>query len=165
MQERLQVKEGIGMEASEMKTPDKKTQDVGAQDKKTPEELLKQAMKTLEQYVNDFASAAGESEGYGEDLWERISKSGGLLQELAYYHDYGNFLCKYQVAGYTLADVLVWQVDHFKAYLDRPLEMHRYHKEKLLLSAFDIMLQMEQNPEKYVDKMTSETGTDFVDKY
>ena len=148
------------MEANEMKTQDMKTKDV-----KTQEALLKQAMRTLEQYVKDLAAAAGESASYGADLWERISKSGSLLQELAYYHDYGNFLCKYQVAGYTLVDVLVWQVDHFKAYLDRPLEMNRYHKEKLLLSAFDIMLQMEQDPEKYVDKMSSETGTDFVDKY
>ena len=129
------------------------------------EQLLAKAMETLEHYVQDLASAAGEGEDYGADLWERLRRSSGLLQELAYYHDYGNFLCKYQVAGYTLADVLVWQVDHFKAYLDRPLEMNRYQRERLLLSAFDIVLQMEENPEKYVSKMSSETGTDFVDKY
>ena len=124
----------------------------------THEELLEKAMATL-------AVAAGEGEEYGVALWERIKQSNGILQELAYYHDYGTFLCRYQVAGYTLADVLVWQVDHFKAYLDRPLEMNRYHKEKLVLAALDIMLQMEKDPQKYVDKMSSETGTDFVDKY
>lgn len=129
------------------------------------EALLAKAMETLEQFVRNLAVAAGEGEGYGKELWERIRKSEGLLQELAYYHDYGNFLCKYQVAGYTLADVLVWQVDHFKAYLDRPTEMNRYHREKLLLAAFDIMLQMEENPETYVNKMRSETGTDYVGKY
>lgn len=131
----------------------------------TQEELLAKAMETLENYVKDLAAAAGESESYGTNLWERIKNSGGILQELAYYHDYGTFLCKYEIAGYTLADILVWQVDHFKAYLDRPLEMNRYHKEKLVLAAFDIMLQMEKNPQVYIDKMSSETGTDFVDKY
>ena len=45
------------------------------------------------------------------------------------------------------------------------MEMNRYHKEKLVLAAFDIMLQMEKNPQVYIDKMSSETGTDFVDKY
>ena len=131
----------------------------------THEELLEKAMATLENFVRTLAVAAGEGEEYGVALWERIKQSNGILQELAYYHDYGTFLCRYQVAGYTLADVLVWQVDHFKAYLDRPLEMNRYHKEKLVLAALDIMLQMEKDPQKYVDKMSSETGTDFVDKY
>ena len=67
--------------------------------------------------------------------------------------------------GYTLADVLVWQVDHFKAYMDRPLEMNRYRRERLLLTALDILLQMEENPAPYIEKMKGETGTDFVDKF
>ena len=131
----------------------------------TKEQLLERALQTLEAYVKSLAENAGESEAYAIQLWERIRNSAGVLQELAYYHDYGKFLCKYQVAGYTLADILVWQVDHFKAYLDRPLEMNRYRQERLLLTAFDIMLQMEENPQPYIEKMSNETGTDFVDKY
>jgi len=131
----------------------------------TQEELLSKAMKTLEKYVVNLAVQAGETEDYGEELWERIQKSEGLLQELAYYHDFGKFLCKYRVAGYTLVDILVWQVDHFKAYLDRPADMNRYRQEKLLLTAFDIMLQMEVEPEPFARKMSSETGTDYVGKF
>ncbi len=131
----------------------------------TQEELLARAMKTLEDFVKQLAAQAGEEEGYGEKLWERIKNSKGILQELAYYHDYGKFLCKHEIAGYTLADILVWQVDHFKAYLDRPAEMNRYHQEKLLLTAFDIMLQMEEAPMPFVQKMSSETGTDYVGKF
>lgn len=127
--------------------------------------LEKAALKALRSYIYTLAEQAGESEEYAEGLWSRIEKSGGVLQELAYYHDYGKFLCRHQVAGYTLADILVWQVDHFKAYMDRPLDMNRYHSEKLLLSAFDIMLKMEENPAPYVSKMSSETGTDFVGKF
>lgn len=129
------------------------------------EEQLAAAMRTLENYVKTLAGQAGGTEDYGAELWERIRKSSGVLQELAYYHDYGKFLCRYQVAGYTLADILVWQVDHFKAYMDRPMDMNRYRRERLLLSAFDIMLQMEQDPTIFQEKMRSETGTDFVDKY
>ncbi len=131
----------------------------------TQQEQLAQAMETLHQYIGNLSVYAGESEDYAEDLWKRISKSNGLLRELAYYHDYGKFLSEYKIAGYTLVDILVWQVDHFKAYLDRPEEINRYRKEKLLLQSFDIMAQMEKNPKPYVDKMTGETGTDFVGKY
>ena len=66
------------------------------------------------------------------------------------------------MAGYTLADVIVWQVDHFKLYMDRPEEMNRYRQQRLLLAAFDTMLEMEKDPEAYVNKMKNETGQDIL---
>ncbi|MCR5755145.1 MAG: hypothetical protein K6G30_10085, partial [Acetatifactor sp.] len=101
----------------------------------------------------------------GEQIWQRVASSDGVIREVAYYHDYGKFLCEYQVAGYTLADILVWQVDHFKAYMDRHDEMNRYRQERLFLTAVDVMCKMEKNPQPYVEKMRGETGTDFVDKF
>lgn len=137
----------------------------------TQEEQLKEALRVLENYVYTLAEYAlaeqtpEQRKEYAKELWERMSKSPGVLQEFSYYHDYGKFLCRYQVEGYTVADILVWQVDHFKAYMDRPQDMNRYHSEKLLLAAFDILLQMEENPQPYLIKMRDETGTDFEEKY
>ncbi len=105
----------------------------------------------------------GKDEAYGQKLWQGISRSEGLLQELAYYYDKGQFLCRYEVAGYTLVDILVWQVDHFKLYMDRPQEMNRYRQPRLLLAAFESMLQMEQDPKAFVEKMRSETGQDILE--
>ena len=135
------------------------------QSKKQPETEqsvhLENALKELHRFVLELAEHAGESAEYGEQLWQGIRQSGGLLQELAYYHDYGSFLSKYQVAGYTLSDALVWQVDHFKLYMDRPQDMNRYHQEKLLLSAFETLLQMEKDPTTLAEKMRRETGQDI----
>ena len=122
---------------------------------------LEAAMNELHGFVMSLAEKAGESTEYGEQLWQGIRRSGGLLQELAYYHDYGSFLSKYKVEGYTLADALVWQVDHFKLYMDRPQDMNRYRKEKLLLSAFETLLRMEKDPKTLADKMQGETGQDI----
>ncbi len=124
-------------------------------------ERLQKALETLRQYIVDLSVAAEKGEEYGNSLWEGIRKSGGLLQELAYYHDYGKFLCKYKVCGYTLTDVLVWQVDHFKFYMDRPMEMNRYRQERLLLESFETMIKMEQDGTSFVEKMTVETGQDL----
>lgn len=124
------------------------------------EEQLEQALRTLREYVKQLALLAGESEAYAETLWTDIRNSSGLLQELAYYHDYGKFLCRYSVAGYTLADALVWQVDHFKLYMDRPEEMNRYRQERLLLSAFASMVQLEKDPAPLRRKMEEESGQD-----
>lgn len=129
------------------------------------EEKLKNALQILQNWLCELAMGAGETQEYADGLWERLRRSNGVLREFAYYHDYGKFLCEYKVAGYTLADILVWQVDHFKAYLDRPEEMNRYRQERLLLESVDIMLKMEMDPGKYIEKMQGETGTDFEGKY
>lgn len=128
---------------------------------KTKKEQLEEALAALRNFVEELSRQAGEDEEYGERLWQGIRGSGGLLQELAYYYDNGEFLCKYEVAGYTLADVLVWQVDHFKLYMDRPEEMNRYRQPRLLLASFETMLEMERNPDFFAEKMRSETGQDI----
>ena len=38
--------------------------------------------------------------------------------------------------------------------------MNRYRQQRLLLSAFDTMLQMETNPLPFINKMESESGQD-----
>ena len=131
----------------------------------TQEEKLVKALQILKEWLDELAKCAGEDREYADRLWEQIKSSNGILREFAYYHDYRKFLCEYKVAGYTLADILVWQVDHFKAYLDRPNDMNRYRQERLLLESLDIMTKMEQDPSFYAEKMRQETGTDFVGKY
>lgn len=132
------------------------------EEKKAQSAQLEAAMNELHKFVLELAARAGESSEYAEQLWQGIRQSGGLLQELAYYHDYGSFLSKYQVAGYTLSDVLVWQVDHFKLYMDRPEDMNRYRQERLLLAAFETLIQMEKDPRALADKMREETGQDII---
>ncbi|MBR1702803.1 MAG: hypothetical protein IJ716_12690 [Lachnospiraceae bacterium] len=126
---------------------------------------LEKAMQTLETYIHQLSARAGESEEYAAAFWNRIKMSQGVLKELAYYHDYGKFWGQYKVAGYSLTDILVWQVDHFKAYLDRHEEVNRWKPERLFLHSLDVMLQMEQDPAPYVAKLQGETGTDFVGKF
>ena len=129
------------------------------------EQQIKKAMETLHNYMVVLGHRAVMADEEIEDLWKRMQASPSVLQEFAYFHDFGDFLCRYSVAGYTVADILVWQVDHFKAYLDRREEVNRYRREKLVLLAFDILLQMEKDPKVYVEKMQTETGTDFEGKY
>ncbi len=79
----------------------------------------KKAMEALRDYVIALAEKSGKGAEYGENLWGRICGSVGVLRELAYFHDTGELWGQYRVAGYSLTDILVWQVDHFKAYMAR----------------------------------------------
>ena len=46
--------------------------------------------------------------------------------------------------------------------MDRPEEMNRYRQPRLLLAAFDTMLQMEKEPIYFQEKMRTETGQDIL---
>ena len=91
---------------------------------------------------------AGEDQVFLEQFWKALRESGPVYREFIYY-----------------LDIMVWQMDHFKAQLDRGHDDMKQNGDKMLLMAFDTMLKMEKQPEKYVYLMQSETGTDYPEKY
>lgn len=108
---------------------------------------------------------AGEDETFLERFFGMLTASEGVSREFLYYLEHQNFLCEYQVEGYSLIDIMVWQMDHFKAQLDRDRTQMKNNGDKMLLEAFHTMLLMEQDPQHYVNLMQSETGTDYPGKY
>lgn len=70
-----------------------------------------------------------------------------------------------KVGDCTIIDIMVWQMDHFKAELDRDRYEMKHNRGRMLLRAFDTMLRMQKEPEKYKAMMQSETGTDYPGKY
>ncbi len=124
-------------------------------------EEQKKAFDALHNFIIGLSEKAGKDGKYAEELWERILRSEGVLKEVAYFHDTGNFWDGYEVAGFHLTDIIVWQVDHFKAYMDRREEMNRYKRERLFVESIETMLDMEKDPEPFMRKMREETGTDF----
>lgn len=123
----------------------------------------------MEEKVYGWARAlcyyAGEDEAFLQDFWRRLTQSEGVCREFTYYLEHQNFLCEYKVAGYGVVDIMVWQMDHFKAQMDRGRDEMKNNGDRMLLSAFDTMLKMEKEPERYVDLMQTETGTDYEGKY
>ena len=101
---------------------------------------------------------AGEDEAFLERFFGMLTASEGVSKEFLYYLEHENFLCEYKVEGYSLVDIMVWQMDHFKAQM-------KSNGDKMLLEAFHTMLLMERDPQYYVNLMQTETGTDYVGKY
>lgn len=122
-------------------------------------------MDKVQQWARALCRYAGEDEAFFDRFWEMLINSKQVYREFVYYLEHQNFLCEYKVAGYSLIDIMVWQIDHFKAQLDRGKDDMKNNGDKMLLMAFDTMLRMEKDPSKYVDLMQSETGTDYEGKY
>lgn len=118
-----------------------------------------------ENFIKELCSYAGENDVFARDFYERLIKDEEICGEFVYYMEHGSFACKAKVCGYTVVDVMIWQIDHFKAWLDRDTTGTKQNGDRMLLLAFDTLLKMRSEPEKYIQKMQSETGTDFQDKY
>ena len=126
------------------------------------EMLEEQKMKEA---VQRFGSAAGESGEFLRELTAGLLASPEIGEEFLFYAETGNFSCKKKIDGYTVVDIMVWQIDHFKAEMDRERTGMGNNGSKMILRAFDTMLKMEKEPEKYKQLMQSETGTDYPEKY
>ena len=128
------------------------------------------SMGTLEEQrirelIGAFGSAAGEDEAFLQGLAAGLFASPEIGEEFLFYAETGNFSCKAKVEGYTVVDIMVWQIDHFKAEMDRGRTDMKNNGSKMVLRAFDTMLKMKDAPERYKRLMQSETGTDYPDKY
>lgn len=123
----------------------------------------------MEQKAYEWAQAlcyyAGEGEEFLTNFWRMLTQSPEVYKEFLYYLEHQQFLCEYKVSGYSVVDIMVWQMDHFKAQMDRGKDDMKNNGDKMLLMAFNTLLQMEQNPEYYVNLMQTETGTDYPGKY
>lgn len=116
-------------------------------------------------FISELCRYAGEDKAFEADFTERLKADTEIYEEFVYYMEHGNFACKARIEGYTVVDIMVWQMDHFKAWLDRDTKGTKQNGDRMLLLAFDTLLRMRKDPETYIRKMQGETGTDFPEKY
>lgn len=129
-------------------------------DQKDVEYQIREAAYTWCKSLCECAGVADETVTF----WNRLTASPGVYSEYVYYMINQNFACQYKVEGVSLVDILVWQVDYFKAGMDMG-RTERDNPDRLLFSAFKTMLDMEQNPKKYAKAFHEDTGTDYPGKY
>ena len=95
----------------------------------------------VKEEVKRLGGGAGESEEFLEELAAGLVASPGIGEEFLFFAETGDFSCKAKIEGYTLVDILVWQIDHFKAQMDRGNTGMRNNGSKMVLRAFDTMLK------------------------
>ncbi len=118
-------------------------------------EEVKKALAVLHDYVLEL--------GGDEKLWERIVGCTGVLKELAYYHDTGDLWGGFAPEGITIFDAVAWQVDHFKAYMDRE-ENNRWHRERLFLESLETLIDISEGDRTVLAKIKGEGGESGTDR-
>jgi len=117
------------------------------------------------QWLTALCSYAHKDSVFLADFWGRLMEHEDVYEEFCYYMEHGDYLCHVKISGYTVIDIMIWQMDRFKADLDQDCREMKQNGDLMLLMAFDTLLKMKVNPAPYVTAMQSDTGTDYVDKY
>lgn len=107
----------------------------------------------------------GRTEDEAENFWEELCSNEQLLEEFIFYMNNRQFLGSYEIEGMTIVDVLVWQMDHFKADLDKGMYDMQSNPDVMILSAFETMIRMYHNPDEFISRFKQDTGTDYPGKY
>ena len=119
----------------------------------------------IKDWTKLLAGDAGEDDAFVNEFIDLINGSEKIREEYIYYMINNRFLGEYSVCGMTVVDIMIWQMDHFKSDLDRGLYDMQSNPNKMLLRAFYTMLKMEKNPQSYLEKYSSDTGTDYPGKF
>lgn len=114
----------------------------------------------MKAFINELCMRAGEDEQFAEAFGQALEADEAVREEFIYYMEHNDFACKVKVEGYSIVDILIWQIDHFRAWLDRDTTGTKHNKDRMVLLAFDTLLKMRNDPYTYLQKMLGETGTD-----
>ena len=107
---------------------------------------------------------ADKDEHYYDEFIKKLESSEALYKEFVYYLENQDFLCEMNISGITVPDILVWQVDKFKAGIDEGKFALKYNADAMLLEAFNTMYEVERNPEPYLENFRTVTGSDYEGK-
>lgn len=109
------------------------------------------------------AQRAGLSEDYADKLRQGLLGNDALMKEYIHYIKTGGFLCEYKLSGLSIADIVVYQIDHFKAAMDQDRLEMKFNSDRMILKAIETMLLMADDPKACDDifaRLMSESGTD-----
>lgn len=125
-------------------------------------------MIALDNKALEFARAlckySNKDDKFLEEFVGKLLDSPALYREFMYYIEHQDFLCEMNIEGITVPDILVWQVDKFKAGIDEGRFELKYNPDAMLLAAFNTMYDVEKDPAKYLENFRTVTGSDYEDK-
>ncbi len=123
-----------------------------------------QITEAAHEWAYALCECAGETREYADTFWDRLMQSDGVYGEYVNYMLTQDFACTYSIDGVTIVDIMVWQIDRFKAGMDT-VRPERDNPDRMLLTAFVTMLDMEERPEELLDAYRRDTGTDYPGKF
>ena len=120
--------------------------------------------KEMYDYTVNLCQGAGRDEAFLKEFLRRIEEEPELYKEYEYFMNNNDFLCELKVKTMTVVDILIWNIDRFKAALDEGKFSLKYNRDDMVLMAYYTMYDVMHDPEGYFEHFRQETGTDYEGK-
>ncbi len=117
------------------------------------------------EYTRKICEENNMPQEFLDTLWNNFLENDDIYTEYVWYLLTQDFKDTVKVDGVSVVDVLIWQIDHFKAQLDMDTYETKRNKATMVLRAYDTLLKMRKEPEKYIRHMQEDTGSDYPGKY
>lgn len=99
------------------------------------------------------------------DFWNKLVVNKEVYEEFVYFMEHGDYLCKANIEHVNVIDIMIWQMDHFKAQLDQDKTKAKQNGDYMVFTAFYTFVKMYENPEPILESLSRDTGSDYLDKY
>lgn len=112
----------------------------------------------VKQVTEQACKECNMEDGFFEQLWDAFLQNDDVYKEYVMYLVKKDFPCEAKICGYTIVDILVWQMDGFKTKLDMDTSRTKENRASMVLLAFDTFMKMRTNPEKYLTHLAEDSG-------
>ena len=93
-------------------------------------------------------------------LWQDVLTCREIYDELVYYIEHNNFMDRLKVGNYSLCDLYDFQMNKYNLVREIGKNPRTCNKEKMVMKAFRMMLDMMKAPEEYIKKLEQGKGMD-----
>ncbi len=102
----------------------------------------------------------GYEDAWIDALWGDIITDEDMYAELAYFLSNHTLKDSVKIAGYSLSDLYVFQMNKYNLIREIGKNPRECNKERMVLNAFRMMIDMKTDPETYVKRLEEGKGED-----
>ena len=102
----------------------------------------------------------GYEDAWIDALWGDIITDEDMYAELVYFLSNHTLKDSVKIAGYSLSDLYVFQMNKYNLIREIGKNPRECNKERMVLNAFRMMIDMKTDPETYVKRLEEGKGED-----
>lgn len=108
----------------------------------------------------ELCDYCGYDRQWTDRLWKDIVTDADIYDEFSYYAANHTFRDSCKICGYSLSDLYVFQMDKYNLIREIGKNPVECNKERMVLNAFRMMVDMKADPETYVRRIEEGRGED-----
>ena len=112
------------------------------------------------EFFYDLCDKCGYDRQWTDRLWGDMVTDDDIYDEFVYYAENHTLKDSFNVCGYSLTDLYVFQMDKYNLIREIGKNPVECNKERMVLNAFRMMIDMKADPQTYVKRLEEGRGED-----